>query len=226
MIPQEKIAAVTPGVARGFRSNRVRRYPQADQGHVVSGFSDRRAGKSVSLEIHPAHQRSRAQDRMHEGGGGRRPGAACLVHQHRGSDFHHRFRGGCAFSSDGRAGSDARCAAGPACIAAVSQRPDHLNTTCMFLMNKGPPLDGFLRKFRAANILPEDESEELFARYAANGRGLPASRSGSGVESQRLVQAGQHTVRRTAPMAGGLGGCFPERPVCRPGGGCESGRHQ
>src|SRR5262249_46378048 len=36
----------------------------------------------------------------------------------------------------------------------------------MFLLNKGPALDGFLQSFQAANVLPKDESLELFARYA------------------------------------------------------------
>ena len=40
------------------------------------------------------------------------------------------------------------------------------NTTCTFLLNKGPALDGFLEKFRAANILPEHDLEELLAQYA------------------------------------------------------------
>ena len=31
------------------------------------------------------------------------------------------------------------------------------NTTCTFLLNKGPALDGFLQKFRASSILPENE---------------------------------------------------------------------
>ncbi|WP_321476348.1 phosphotransferase [uncultured Paludibaculum sp.] len=39
------------------------------------------------------------------------------------------------------------------------------NTTCTFLLNKGPALDGFLQKFRTDNILPKAESEEFFARY-------------------------------------------------------------
>jgi len=43
---------------------------------------------------------------------------------------------------------------------------NHLNTTCMFLINKGTALDGFIQGFQAANILPKGESEELFARYA------------------------------------------------------------
>jgi hypothetical protein len=44
--------------------------------------------------------------------------------------------------------------------------PSHINTSCMFLMNKGAPVDGFLQKFQAANILPRGECGELFAHYA------------------------------------------------------------
>src|SRR5690242_11638378 len=40
------------------------------------------------------------------------------------------------------------------------------NTTCTFLLNKGPALDGFIQKFRAANILPEHDLAELLAQYA------------------------------------------------------------
>ena len=40
------------------------------------------------------------------------------------------------------------------------------NTTCTFLLNRGPALDGFLSKFRTANLLPERELEELLAQYA------------------------------------------------------------
>lgn len=40
------------------------------------------------------------------------------------------------------------------------------NTTCTFLLNKGPASDGFLKQFQAANILPKAASEEFFARYA------------------------------------------------------------
>ncbi|HTC35836.1 MAG TPA: phosphotransferase [Bryobacteraceae bacterium] len=40
------------------------------------------------------------------------------------------------------------------------------NTSCTFLINKGPVLDGFLQQFQAANILPRAESQEFFARYA------------------------------------------------------------
>jgi thiamine kinase-like enzyme len=44
--------------------------------------------------------------------------------------------------------------------------PNHINTSCTFLIHKGPAVDGFLQRFQAANLLPKAESEELFARYA------------------------------------------------------------
>lgn len=40
------------------------------------------------------------------------------------------------------------------------------NTTCTFLLKKEPALDGWLEKFKGANILPKTENDELFARYA------------------------------------------------------------
>lgn len=43
---------------------------------------------------------------------------------------------------------------------------DHINTSCVFLMNQGATVEGFLRSFQAANILPKGETGELFARYA------------------------------------------------------------
>ena len=44
--------------------------------------------------------------------------------------------------------------------------PNHLNTSCMFLVHKGPAVDGFLLRIREANFLPKSEREEFFARYA------------------------------------------------------------
>ena len=41
--------------------------------------------------------------------------------------------------------------------------PHHLNTTCVFLINQCPALDAFVQSFRAANILPADQCEELLA---------------------------------------------------------------
>ena len=40
------------------------------------------------------------------------------------------------------------------------------NTTCTFLLNKGPALEGFLQMIRTSNILPEYDLEELLAQYA------------------------------------------------------------
>jgi aminoglycoside phosphotransferase (APT) family kinase protein len=44
--------------------------------------------------------------------------------------------------------------------------PNHINTSCMFLINKGPAVDAFIQRFQAANILPQGECEDLLARYA------------------------------------------------------------
>jgi hypothetical protein len=45
------------------------------------------------------------------------------------------------------------------------RRADHLNTSCLFLLNKGTALDGFLGAVQAANIFAKREEEELFARH-------------------------------------------------------------
>src|SRR4051812_6863492 len=50
-------------------------------------------------------------------------------------------------------------------LAPFSPVPNHINTSCMFLINKGPALNGFIRSFHEANILPKSETEKLLARY-------------------------------------------------------------
>jgi aminoglycoside phosphotransferase (APT) family kinase protein len=40
------------------------------------------------------------------------------------------------------------------------------NTSCTFLIHKGPALDGLFQKLQAASVLPKAEREEFFARYA------------------------------------------------------------
>ncbi len=42
---------------------------------------------------------------------------------------------------------------------------NNINTTCTFLLNKGPALDGFFQMIQAANFLPEDLREEVFALH-------------------------------------------------------------
>ena len=43
---------------------------------------------------------------------------------------------------------------------------NHINTSCMFLLNEGPARDAILRRCQATTILPKSDSEELFALYA------------------------------------------------------------
>jgi hypothetical protein len=40
------------------------------------------------------------------------------------------------------------------------------NTTCTFLLDKGPALDAFFEKFQASNLLPKTKGKEFFARYS------------------------------------------------------------
>ena len=57
----------------------------------------------------------------------------------------------------------------PAALRALHALPPFpespFNTTCTFLLDKGPALDGFLQEFRVSSILPENETEELLACY-------------------------------------------------------------
>ncbi|MBV9574746.1 MAG: phosphotransferase, partial [Acidobacteriales bacterium] len=50
-------------------------------------------------------------------------------------------------------------------LPAFPPRLHHLNTSCTFLLNEGPALDGLLQRVRGAKILPESESEKFFALY-------------------------------------------------------------
>lgn len=58
----------------------------------------------------------------------------------------------------------------PAALRALHDLPpfpgSSINTTCTFLLNQGTAVDEFIRKFRAATILPETETADLLARYA------------------------------------------------------------
>jgi aminoglycoside phosphotransferase (APT) family kinase protein len=58
----------------------------------------------------------------------------------------------------------------PAALRALHALPPFpaapFNTTCTFLLSESPVRDGFLQRFRAANILPASELEEFFAQYA------------------------------------------------------------
>jgi len=57
------------------------------------------------------------------------------------------------------------------------RRVDHLNTSCMFLLNQGPALDGFLQTLRTANILSEIEFSQLLDWHAKLAAAYPRSES-------------------------------------------------
>jgi len=44
-------------------------------------------------------------------------------------------------------------------------RADHLNTSCTFLLNKGPALDELVRSFQSADLVPKKEGERFLSRY-------------------------------------------------------------
>jgi hypothetical protein len=46
-------------------------------------------------------------------------------------------------------------------LPAFPKVPGHINTSCMFLINKGPAVEAFIQSFQAANILPKQEGDEL-----------------------------------------------------------------
>lgn len=65
--------------------------------------------------------------------------------------------------------ADALCRI-PAALRALHALPPFpaspFNTTCTFLLNKGPALDGLFQQFRTAKIMPEHELEELLTQHA------------------------------------------------------------
>jgi aminoglycoside phosphotransferase (APT) family kinase protein len=70
----------------------------------------------------------------------------------------------------------------PAALRAVHALPSFgrasFNTTCTFLIQAGPALDGFLKMFRASDILPNAERDELFALYDRLAAAYPRDESG------------------------------------------------
>jgi hypothetical protein len=44
--------------------------------------------------------------------------------------------------------------------------PNHINTSCTFVMHKGAAVDGFFQAFQTSKIVGKGDTEELLARYA------------------------------------------------------------
>jgi thiamine kinase-like enzyme len=70
------------------------------------------------------------------------------------------------------------------------ERASHLNTSCTFLLNKGPALDEFMRSFQAADLLPQNEKEELLARYAEIAAAYPHDDTDMASSHNDLVRPG------------------------------------
>jgi thiamine kinase-like enzyme len=97
--------------------------------------------------------------------------------------------------------------------------PNHINTSCTFLVNKGPAVEGFIRGFQAANILSTDESARLFSWYeqvAAVYSSLDPDLASShnDLKPENMVFDGHRLWLVDW-------GSLPERSLRRPGGGCE-----
>ncbi|HEY4087142.1 MAG TPA: phosphotransferase [Bryobacteraceae bacterium] len=51
-------------------------------------------------------------------------------------------------------------------LPAFPGRAGHLNTSCTFLLQKGPVVDGLLQRCKTMAVLPPDQMDELLARHA------------------------------------------------------------
>jgi len=51
-------------------------------------------------------------------------------------------------------------------LPAFPGRAGHLNTSCTFLLQKGPVIDGLLQRCKTMAVLPHDQMDELLARHA------------------------------------------------------------
>src|SRR5882757_1372016 len=141
MIPQEKIAAATRGLSEAFG---------------VAAFDDIR-----DLTERPGSNRVfRIVVR----------GSAYLLRINtRAGDVRHHF--GCmqAAAEAGPLPAGDALRRVPAALRTLHALPPFpvvpFNTTCTFLLSKGPALDGFLQKLRPANILAEHDLVELLSQY-------------------------------------------------------------
>lgn len=62
-------------------------------------------------------------------------------------------------------------------LPAFPEPPDFLNTTCSFLLNKGPAVEGYLQKVQEWKLFPRAEEEEMLARYAELAAAYPWRRA-------------------------------------------------
>jgi hypothetical protein len=85
------------------------------------------------------------------------------------------------------------------------------NTTCTFLLSKGTDLDGFLQKFRAANIPPEHDRVELLSQYEQLAAAYSSLDPAPAPSHNNLFKPDNMLFDGIRLWDGGLGGCVPER---------------
>jgi aminoglycoside phosphotransferase (APT) family kinase protein len=165
MIPQEKLAAVTEGLREAFGVTEFEDISRITKGHTSSlVFRIVVRGSPYLLKII-----TRAEDPPRHYNSMRAAAEAGLAPRVWYTDSEDKVSITDFVKSEPLSVSEARVRL-PASLrtlhslAPFGRAP--YNTTCTFLIDKGPVLEGYLQKFQAANILPKADSEEFFARYA------------------------------------------------------------
>jgi aminoglycoside phosphotransferase (APT) family kinase protein len=165
MIPQEKLAAVTEGLRQAFGVTEFEDISRITKGHTSSlVFRIIVRGSPYLLKII-----TRAEDPTRHYTSMRAAAEAGLAPRVWHTNIEDKISITDFVEAEPLSVSEARVRL-PASLrtlhslAPFGRAP--YNTTCTFLIDKGPMLDGYLQKFQAANILPKAESEEFFARLA------------------------------------------------------------
>jgi aminoglycoside phosphotransferase (APT) family kinase protein len=164
MIPQEKLAAVTVGLREAFGVNEFEDISRITKGHTSSlVFRMIVRGSPYLLKII-----TRTEDPTRHYTSMRAAAEAGLAPRVWYTDIEGKISITDFVEAEPLSVSEARVRL-PASLRTLHSLPPFgrapYNTTCTFLIDKGPLLDGYLQKFQAANILPKAENEEFFARY-------------------------------------------------------------
>jgi aminoglycoside phosphotransferase (APT) family kinase protein len=171
MIPQEKIEAVTRGLREAFGVTEFEDISRITRGQTASlVFRIVVRGSPYLLKII-----TRTEDPTRHYTSMKAAAEAGVAPRVRHTNIEHKISITDFVATEPLPVSDALVLL-PALLRTLHALPPFgraaFNTTCTFLLNKGPglttgpALDVYLQKFQAANILPKAESEEFFARYA------------------------------------------------------------
>src|SRR5580658_1803294 len=165
MIPQEKIEAVTRGLREAFGVTEFEDISRITKGHTSSlVFRIIMRGSPYLLKII-----TRAEDPTRHYTSMRAAAEAGLAPRVWYTNIEGKISITDFVEAKPLSSSEARVRLPASLLTLHSLAPFDrapYNTTCTFLIDKGPVLEGYLQKFQAANILPKADSEEFFARYA------------------------------------------------------------